>query len=116
MFPQGIAGVHFCDHIFRYFLYSFVNKKYIKDFRIKCSKALIMHCSPPEHNFAVRTLDTDGNGYLDFKEFIMANDLISARDTGHHSQKRRCFRFTLRKKNHCYHTILYRSDNYVSHI
>ena len=26
-----------------------------------------------------RTLDTDGNGYLDFKEFIMANDLIAAR-------------------------------------
>merc|ERR1712025_938699 len=27
----------------------------------------------------MRTLDTDGNGYLDFKEFIMANDLIAAR-------------------------------------
>ena len=26
-----------------------------------------------------RTLDTDGNGYLDFKEFILANDLIAAR-------------------------------------
>ena len=26
-----------------------------------------------------RTLDTDGNGYLDFKEFIMANDLIAAK-------------------------------------
>jgi Ca2+-binding EF-hand superfamily protein len=25
-----------------------------------------------------RTLDTDGNGYLDFKEYIMANDLIAA--------------------------------------
>merc|ERR1712183_275442 len=25
-----------------------------------------------------RTLDTDGNGYLDFKEFIMANDLVAA--------------------------------------
>ena len=27
-----------------------------------------------------RTLDTDGNGYLDFKEFIMANDLIAAKN------------------------------------
>ena len=27
-----------------------------------------------------RTLDTDGNGYLDFKEFIMANDLIAAQN------------------------------------
>ena len=26
-----------------------------------------------------RTLDTDGNGYLDFKEFIMANELIASR-------------------------------------
>ena len=25
-----------------------------------------------------RTLDTDGNGFLDFKEFILANDLIAA--------------------------------------
>ena len=27
-----------------------------------------------------RTLDTDGNGFLDFKEFIMANDLIAAKN------------------------------------
>ena len=27
-----------------------------------------------------RTLDADGSGYLDFKEFIMANKLVSASD------------------------------------
>jgi len=26
-----------------------------------------------------RTLDLDGNGYLDFKEFMMANDLVNAK-------------------------------------
>ena len=26
-----------------------------------------------------RTIDIDGNGYLDFKEFLMANDLIAAK-------------------------------------
>ena len=29
--------------------------------------------------YSPRTLDVDGNGYLDFKEFIMANDLVAAK-------------------------------------
>ena len=59
-FPPGLATVHFCDHVFR---------EFIIENQICISILEILF----------RTLDTDGNGYLDFKEFIMANDLIAAR-------------------------------------
>ena len=62
-FPTGMASKTFLDHIFRYY----INK------RCDENRTWQMFASD-------RTLDADGSGYLDFKEFIMANKLVSASD------------------------------------
>jgi Ca2+-binding EF-hand superfamily protein len=54
MLPAGMQTVHFLDHVFRQEQMDMANHS------------------------VLRTLDLDGNGYLDFKENMMAMDLVNA--------------------------------------
>ena len=54
-FPQGNAA-EFCDHVFRW---------------------MFLQDQPQALNEAFRTFDTDKNGSIDFREFLLAIDVTS---------------------------------------
>ena len=54
-FPQGNAA-EFCDHVFRW---------------------MFLQDQPQVLNEAFRTFDTDKNGSIDFREFLLAIDVTS---------------------------------------
>ena len=59
-FPSGNAN-EFCDHVFRYCCPRFLGDNLCYDFY-----------------YNLRTFDTDKNGSIDFKEFLLAIDVTSS--------------------------------------
>ena len=64
LLPAGLGTVHFLDHIFRFLF--ILDVDHVHMFR---GFSLLSR----------RTLDLDGNGYLDFKENMLAMDLVNAK-------------------------------------